>query len=77
MVRCHTSFLEGKRPKPIKLNQKQEIHFPSKPLANANVHRLLKLCTCRENDIDETRVCIFDALVIFSKQNIRSDVIDQ
>ena len=43
------------------------MNLPAKPLANANVQRLLKPCTCRENDLDETRVYCFDASVIFSK----------
>ena len=59
------------------LTHYREINIPAKPLANANVHRLIKPGTCCENDIDETRVCCFDALLIFREQNSRLDVIDQ
>ena len=71
------SSLEGQRPKPIKLTQYQEINLPAKPLANENVYRLRKQGTCCENNLDETRVCCFDVLVIFSKQNSRSYVIEK
>ena len=67
-MRCHTIPLEGQSPKPIKLTQYLEINIPAKPLANENVHRLLKPGTYRENDLDETCACCFDALVIFSKK---------
>ena len=71
------SSLEGQSMKPIKLIQYWEINLPAKPLDNENVHPLLKTGTCRENDLDETHVCCFDALVIFSKQNSRLDVIEK
>ena len=71
------SSLEERRMKPIKLTQLREINLPAKPLANANVHQLLKPCTCCKNDLDETRVCCFDALLIFSEQNSKLYVIEK
>ena len=38
----------------LALTQKQEINHPDKPLANANVQRLLKPGTCCENNIAQT-----------------------
>ena len=75
VLRCHTSSLEGRRTKPIKLTQQREINLPAKPLANANVHRLLKPGTCGEIELDVSSVCIFLCLVKIqgAKQQVRYD----
>ena len=46
-------------------------------LANEGAHWLLKPGTCCKIELDETRVCCFDALLIFRERNIRLYVIDQ
>ena len=61
----------------LALTQYLEINLQAKPLANANVHRLLKPGTCCENELDETRVCCFGALLIFRELNNRLDVIEK
>ena len=48
-----------------------EIDLSAKLLDNGNVHRLLKPGTCCENELDETCVCCFDALLIFRELNSR------
>ena len=35
------------------MENKKEINIPAKPLANANIQRLLKPCTCRESLLDQ------------------------
>ena len=58
----------------LDLTQQREINLPVKPLANANVHRLLKSGTCSENKRAETRA-LFQLLfgILEKKEYVRFD----
>ena len=77
VMRCHTSSLECKRPKPIHITHQREINLPAKPLANSNVHWLLNPGTYCKNELDVSCVYCFNVLLIFRELKCILDMILQ